>query len=97
MICSYEAGSGPTELPADVAVARSIVPAGTATLHDFSYIATEIREYITDNCTDCVTQCPDTAILGKVLSESEFQTKLQTIKGETDRQGFEAQRSKTRK
>jgi pyruvate ferredoxin oxidoreductase beta subunit len=88
---------GKWPLPADLAVAKYIVPAGTATLREFSYIAPEIREYITDNCTDCVTQCPDTAILGKVLSESEFQTKLQTIEGETDRQMFEAQWSKIRK
>ena len=46
---------------------------------------------------DCVTQCPDTAILGKVLSESEVQTKLQTIENETDRGMFEAQWAKTRK
>jgi pyruvate ferredoxin oxidoreductase beta subunit len=100
IIRSYEAGTGPKDLPADLEVARSVVPAGTATLRDFSYIAPEIPEYITDNCTgcmDCVTQCPDTAILGKVLSEPEFQTKLQTIEDETDRQMFEAQWSKTRK
>lgn len=100
VIRSYEAGSGPKDLPADIGVARSIVPAGTATLRDFSYIAPEIPEYITDKCTgcmDCVTQCPDTAILGKVLSESECQTKLQTIEDETDRSMFEAQWSKTRK
>ena len=100
VIRSYEAGSGPKDLPADLEVARSVVPAGTATLRDFSYIAPEIPEYITDNCTgcmDCVTQCPDTAILGKVLSEPDFQAKLQTIEDETDRQMFEAQWSKTRK
>lgn len=100
VIRSYEAGSGPKDLPADLEVARSVVPAGTATLRDFSYIAPEIPEYITDNCTgcmDCVTQCPDTAILGKVLSEPEFQTKLQDIEDESDRRMFEAQWSKTRK
>ena len=100
IIRSYEAGTGPKDLPADLEVARSVVPAGTATLRDFSYIAPEIPEYITDNCTgcmDCVTQCPDTAILGKVLSESEFQSKLQLIEDEADRGMFEAQWSKTRK
>ena len=47
------------DLPADLSVARSLVPAGTATLRDFSYIAPEIPEYIRDNCTgcmDCVTR-----------------------------------------
>jgi pyruvate ferredoxin oxidoreductase beta subunit len=100
VIRSYEAGTGPKDLPADLAVARSIVPAGTATLRDFSYIAPEIPEYITDKCTgcmDCVTQCPDTAILGKVLAEPDFQAKLQDIDDQKDRAMFEAQWSKTRK
>ncbi len=57
-------------------MARSLIPAGTATLRDFSYIAPEIPEYIRENCTgcmDCVTECPDTAILGKVLAEPELE------------------------
>ena len=69
-------GLGEKDLPADLSLARSLVPAGTATLRDFSYIAPEIPEYIPENCTgcmDCVTECPDTAILGKVLGESEFE------------------------
>ena len=100
VIRAYEDGSAPKDLPADVGVARSLIPAGTATLRDFSYVAPEIPEYITPNCTgcmDCVTQCPDTAILGKILSESELEQKLQTIEDEDDRAMFEAQWSKTRK
>ena len=31
---------------------------------------------------DCVTECPDTAILGKVLSESVLEQKLSTIADE---------------
>src|SRR4051812_29405405 len=58
IIRGYEEGTGEDELPADLSVARSLVPAGTATLRDFSNIAPEIPEYITANCTgcmDCVT------------------------------------------
>ncbi len=76
IIRGYEEGYGEKELPADLSVARSLVPAGTATLRDFSYIAPEIPEYIPENCTgcmDCVTECPDTAILGKVLAETELE------------------------
>src|SRR5262245_45140942 len=76
IIRGYEEGWGERDLPADLSVARSLVPAGTATLRDFSNIAPEIPEYITENCTgcmDCVTECPDTAILGKVLSEEELE------------------------
>jgi pyruvate/2-oxoacid:ferredoxin oxidoreductase beta subunit/NAD-dependent dihydropyrimidine dehydrogenase PreA subunit len=99
IIRGYEEGHGEKELPADLSLARSLIPAGTATLRDFSYIAPEIPEYIPENCTgcmDCVTECPDTAILGKVLSESTLNEKLQTLP-EEDRAMFDHQWSKTRK
>ncbi|MEE2989802.1 MAG: thiamine pyrophosphate-dependent enzyme [Planctomycetota bacterium] len=100
IIRAYEDGVAEKDLPADLTVARSLVPAGTATLRDFSYVAPEIPEYIVPECTgcmDCVTQCPDTAILGKVLAESDLETKLAEIENEDDRAMFEAQWSKTRK
>ena len=100
VIRGYEEGTGDKRLPADRGVARSLIPAGTAVLRDFSYVAPEIPEYIPDNCTgcmDCVTQCPDTAILGKVLAESDLNEKLEQIPDEEDRQKFEKQWSKTRK
>jgi pyruvate ferredoxin oxidoreductase beta subunit len=99
IIRGYEEGWGERDLPADLSVARSLVPAGTATLRDFSNIAPEIPEYIPSNCTgcmDCVTECPDTAILGKVLSEQEWEQKLQTIP-EADRPMYREQWSKTKK
>lgn len=100
VIRDYENGSGPAELDADLAVSRSLIPAGTATLRDFSYIAPEIPKYLPENCTgcmDCVTLCPDTAILGKVLSEPTLENKLQAISDENERAMFEHQWSRTRK
>src|SRR5690242_5472374 len=94
IIRGYEEGSGEEELPADLSVARSLIPAGTATLRDFSYVAPEIPEYITENCTgcmDCVTECPDTAILGKVLAESTLEEKLKQIPDAADREMFAKQ------
>ena len=91
IIRGYEEGTREKELPADLSAARSLVPAGTATLRDFSYVAPEIPEYIAENCTgcmDCVTECPDTAILGKVLAEPTLEKKLQTIPDEADREMF---------
>src|SRR6266568_6019161 len=82
IIRGYEEGYAEKSLPADLSTARSLIPAGTATLRDFSYIAPDIPEYIPSNCTgcmDCVTLCPDTAILGKVLGEDEWEQKLQSI------------------
>jgi pyruvate ferredoxin oxidoreductase beta subunit len=99
IIRGYEEGYGEKALPADLSVARSLIPAGTATLRDFSNIAPEIPEYIQENCTgcmDCVTECPDTAILGKVLSEPELDEKLKSIP-EADREMFRKQWSKTKK
>jgi pyruvate/2-oxoacid:ferredoxin oxidoreductase beta subunit/Pyruvate/2-oxoacid:ferredoxin oxidoreductase delta subunit len=100
IIRGYEEGYGEKELPADLSVARSLIPAGTATLRDFSNIAPEIPVYIPENCTgcmDCVTECPDTAILGKVLSEVEFEEKLKLIPDESDREMYRQQWSKTKK
>jgi pyruvate/2-oxoacid:ferredoxin oxidoreductase beta subunit/NAD-dependent dihydropyrimidine dehydrogenase PreA subunit len=99
IIRGYEEGYGEKDLPADLSLARSLIPAGTATLRDFSNISPEIPEYIPENCTgcmDCVTECPDTAILGKVLSEEELEAKLLTIP-EADRAMYRAQWSKTKK
>jgi pyruvate ferredoxin oxidoreductase beta subunit len=100
IIRAYEQGTAEKGLPADLSVARSLVPAGTATLRDFSYIAPEIPEYIAENCTgcmDCVTECPDTAILGKVLAESDFEEKIRGLPAADDRTLFAKQWTKTRK
>ena len=100
IIRAYEDGVAEKDLPADLTVARSLVPAGTAQLRDFSYVAPEIPEFIVAECTgcmDCVTQCPDTAILGKVLAESDLEAKLLEVENEDDRAMFGAQWSKTRK
>jgi pyruvate ferredoxin oxidoreductase beta subunit len=99
IIRGYEEGYGEKDLPADLSVARSLIPAGTATLRDFSNIAPEIPEYIATNCTgcmDCVTECPDTAILGKVLSETDWEEKLKLIP-ESDRAMYREQWSRTKK
>lgn len=100
IIRGYEDGIAEKGLPADATVARSVIPAGTATLRDFSYIAPEIPEYIADNCTgcmDCVTLCPDTAILGKVLAEPDLEERLKGIENEHDREFFANQWSTPRK
>src|SRR4029078_4702365 len=82
IIRGYEEGDAEKELPADLSTARSLVPAGTANLRDFSNVAPEIPVYIAENCTGCmggVTECPDTAILGKVLAEPSLEEKLGAI------------------
>jgi pyruvate/2-oxoacid:ferredoxin oxidoreductase beta subunit/Pyruvate/2-oxoacid:ferredoxin oxidoreductase delta subunit len=100
IIRSYEEGTAEKDLSADEAVSRSLIPAGTATLRDFTNIAPDIPEYIPANCTgcmECVTLCPDTAILGKVVAESDWEKRLGNITDEADRETFRQQWSETRK
>ncbi len=69
-------------LAADLNMARSIVPAGTGALRDFSYIAPEIPEFNANNCVGCMTcvvECPDTAILAKVAEQSMLESRLAEI------------------
>jgi len=76
IIGAYNAGHAPSSLPADPAHGRSIISAGSGVYRDFSYIADEIPEFVAEacvGCMDCVTMCPDTAILGKVVSEETLQ------------------------
>lgn len=99
VIGAYTKGVGDTELPADIGVARSLIPPGTGALRDFSYIATEIPEYYREKCVGCmkcVTECPDTAILAKVTPESTFQKYLSELPTE-DRNLIEIHFAKTKK
>ncbi len=75
IVGAYNNGTAEEGLPADISTARSLIPAGTGALRDFSYIAPDIPEFLSDNCVacmECVTQCPDTAILGKAIPESRL-------------------------
>lgn len=79
VIGAYAAGVGSQTLPADAGVARSLIPAGTAALRDFSSLAPEIPDLIAERCVGCmtcVTECPDTAILGKAIPASQVEAAL---------------------
>ena len=76
---SYNRGVADAGLPADLSTARSLIPAGTGAFRDFSYIAPEIPLFKPDQCVgcmECVTACPDTAILGKVVEPSSLESLL---------------------
>src|SRR5437867_9813663 len=94
VIGAYNDGTAEKGLEADDQVARSVIPAGTGALRDFSYIAPDIPEFVVENCVgcmDCVTQCPDTAILGKVAEPSTLEERLARIPDEELRQSMGAQ------
>ncbi len=95
----YEKGVGDIELEADLDLARSAVPAGSGAPRDFSFIAPEIPEFIAANCVgcmDCVTECPDTAILAKVIPKEQADAALAKMSPEKRAQ-VEGDWSKTRK
>src|SRR5437868_6857881 len=88
VVGAYNLGTAEKGLEADDQVARSIIPAATGALRDFSYIAPDIPEFIAENCVgcmDCVTECPDTAILGKVAEPTTLEEHLTGITDEAQR------------
>lgn len=100
IVTGYNDGTGEQHLPADVGTARSVIPAGTGVARDFSYIAPEIPEYIEGNCTgcmSCVNQCPDTAILGKVVKVDALEAALVDIDSAPERDFMANQFAETNK
>src|SRR2546426_1654776 len=99
VISAYNDGTAEKGLEADDQVGRSIIPAATGAFRDFSYIAPDIPEFIAANCVgcmDCVTECPDTAILGKVIPKSQMEATLAQMPPEK-RAHVEVDWAKTRK
>src|SRR5260370_24806787 len=100
VVGAYNSGTAEQDLEADDQMARRVIPAGTGALRDFSYIAPDIPEFVVENCVgcmDCVTQCPDTAILGKVADPSTLSDRLATIPDDELRPSTGAQRVATQK
>lgn len=96
---AYNNGAGSSQ-PADEFVAKSILPASTGAARDFSYIAPELPELNSENCVgcmDCVNNCPDTAILGKVVMPDTLEEELSKIEDEEYREHVRQQFSETRK
>jgi pyruvate ferredoxin oxidoreductase beta subunit len=100
VIGAYQEGKGSAVLPADLGVARSLIPPGTGALRDFSYIAPEIPEFDWEKCVGCmacVTECPDTAILGKAIPASKVEQALSEIQNDSERAWVSSHWARTRK
>ena len=100
VIGAYQEGKGSAVLPADIGVARSLIPPGTGALRDFSYIAPEIPEFDAEKCVGCmtcVTECPDTAILGKAIPASKVVQALSDIEDVHERDWVRSHWASTRK
>lgn len=100
VIGAYQEGKGSAVLPADLGIARSLIPPGTGALRDFGYIAPEIPEFVWEKCVGCmtcVTECPDTAILGKAIPVSRVERALADIEDENEREWVSSHWARTRK
>ena len=100
VVGAYNNGTAEIGLEADIQVSRSVVPAGTGALRDFSYIAPDIPEFLSDKCVgcmDCVTQCPDTAILAKVIEPETLDEQLSGMDDEAAREKMSEQWTETNK
>jgi pyruvate ferredoxin oxidoreductase beta subunit len=100
IVGAYQRGEASVTLPADIALARSLIPAGTGALRDFSYIAPEIPAFNSDRCVGCmacVTECPDTAILAKAIPATRVAARLAAIEDKAERFRFAANWTVTKK
>lgn len=76
VVLAYRRGIADAELPADVGLARSILPPGTAATRDFSRLAPQIPEFLAERCVGCmacVSACPDSAIVALVTPQSALE------------------------
>ena len=84
ILASYNDGTAEYGLDADISVSRSLVPAGTGAFRDFSYIAPDIPVFDADacvGCMECVTECPDTAILAKAIPTNVLDENFKSLNG----------------
>jgi len=68
------------ELEADRDTARSLIAPASSARRDFTHLAPEIPEFIPAQCVgcmDCVNECPDSAILAKVIEPAALTTSLE--------------------
>lgn len=87
VIPAYRRGIADQELPADTGVARSLIPPGTAAVRDFSGLAPRIPDFLLERCVGCmacVNACPDTAILGVALPESDIEGRIDAFADASD-------------
>jgi pyruvate ferredoxin oxidoreductase beta subunit len=76
---AYRRGTVETDLAADGAVARSLIPPGTSVARDFSTLAPRIPEFVREACVGCmacVNACPDTAILATAQPHEAIETAI---------------------
>ncbi|GAB4332779.1 MAG: hypothetical protein Kow0010_18840 [Dehalococcoidia bacterium] len=84
---AYRRGQADAEQPADIGLARSVIPPGTAAARDFSTLAITIPEFSSGACVGCmacVNACPDAAVLAVALPESEARDRIAAFANDDD-------------
>jgi pyruvate/2-oxoacid:ferredoxin oxidoreductase beta subunit/formate hydrogenlyase subunit 6/NADH:ubiquinone oxidoreductase subunit I len=79
IVPAYRRGIADEEWPADVGLARSVIPPGTAATRDFSRLAPRLPQLVAERCVGCmacVSACPDSAILGIAVPEGELESRI---------------------
>ena len=79
IVPAYRRGVADEEWPADVGLARSVIPPGTAATRDFSRLAPRMPQLIAEQCVGCmacVSACPDSAILGIAVPETDLHERI---------------------
>jgi pyruvate ferredoxin oxidoreductase beta subunit len=82
IVPAYRQGIADAEWPADVGLARSVVPPGTAATRDFSRLAPLLPQLIAERCVGCmacVSACPDSAILGIAVPDGDLETRIESF------------------
>jgi pyruvate ferredoxin oxidoreductase beta subunit len=75
IVPAYRRGVADAEWPADIGLARSVIPPGTAATRDFSRLAPLLPQLMAERCVGCmacVSACPDSAILGIAVPEAQL-------------------------
>jgi pyruvate/2-oxoacid:ferredoxin oxidoreductase beta subunit/formate hydrogenlyase subunit 6/NADH:ubiquinone oxidoreductase subunit I len=73
IVPAYRRGVADAEWPADIGLARSVIPPGTASVRDFSHLAPQLPRFVAEQCVGCmacVSTCPDSALLATVVPEA---------------------------
>lgn len=97
---AYAHGSAEQGLPADAAAALSWLPPGSAAYRDFSALAPELPALDAARCVgcmECVTQCPDAAILAKVVPATAWEALVQDLRHTPHGEFIARQAAKTTK
>jgi pyruvate ferredoxin oxidoreductase beta subunit len=88
VVSRYESGAADRGLAATSDMARSFIPASTAGVRDFWSMSPDLPAFDAGacvGCMECVTECPDTAILARVIAEPDLPEALETIHDPEDR------------